>query len=67
VYVLEAELGYASLSLGFVVARPDDPFAEVNGREVHVGTEVDGFVVEEITPRGVRLRDARGPLELRLR
>lgn len=67
VYVLEADLGYASLSLGFVVARPDDPFAEVNGREVHVGTEVDGFVVEEITPRGVRLRDARGPLELRLR
>lgn len=67
VYVLEADLGYASLSLGFVVARPNDPFAEINGREVHVGSELEGFVVEEISTRGVRLRDARGPLELRLR
>jgi len=66
-FVLEADLGYARLSLGFVVARPTDPFAEVNGQEVHVGSVVDGFTVEEITDRGVTLRDARGPLELKLR
>lgn len=67
VFVLDADLGYARLSLGFVVARAADPFAEVNGQEVHVGSVVEGFTVEEITARGVRLRDARGPLELRLR
>jgi hypothetical protein len=67
VFVLEADLGYARLSLGYVIDRPDDPFAEVNGREVHVGSTVDGFVVESITRLEVRLRDARGAVVLRVR
>jgi hypothetical protein len=67
VFVLEADLGYARLSLGYVIDRPGDPFAEVNGHEVHVGSTVDGFVVEAISGREVRLRDVRGTVVLRVR
>jgi hypothetical protein len=66
VFVLEAELGYASLSLGYIVARRDNPFAEINGKEVRVGSEIEGFVVEAIETDRVILRDARGPLVLRV-
>ncbi len=31
VFVMDAELGYASLSLGYIVFRPIRPFAEING------------------------------------
>ncbi len=64
---LVADLGYARLELGYVIYRSDDPFAEVNGREVHVGSRVDGFVVEEITRTSVRLSDERGAVVLRVR
>lgn len=64
---LVAELGYARLELGWLIHRSDDPFAEVNGREVHVGSHVDGFVVEEITRTSIRLSDERGPVVLRIR
>lgn len=64
---LVAELGYARLELGYLVYRRDDPFAEVNGREVHVGSRVDGFVVDEITRTSVRLSDHRGAVVLRVR
>jgi len=66
-FALEANLGYATLSLGYVVYRSVDPFAEVNGIEVHVGSVVDGFQVEEITRTSVRLRDAKGPVTLRVK
>jgi hypothetical protein len=65
VFVLDADLGYAALSLGFIVARPVDPFAEINDIEVHIGSEVAGFVVEKIEPDQVVLRDERGELVLR--
>jgi len=67
VFVLDAELGYASLSLGFIVFRPDDPFAEINGWEVHEGSRVEGFTVERIDQDQVRLRDERGLLVLKVR
>ena len=66
VFVLDADLGYASLSLDFIVFRPDDPFAEINGAEVHEGWRVEGFVVEKIEHDRVRLRDENGPLVLRV-
>jgi len=66
VYVLDADLGYAALSLDFIVSRPNDPFAEINGIEVHLGSEVAGFVVEAIEADRVLLRDDRGPLTLRV-
>jgi hypothetical protein len=66
-YVLDADLGYAQLSLGYVVFRSSDPYAEINGRLVHEGWRIEGFVVEEITANTVRLRDDRGELILRAR
>ncbi len=66
VYVMDAELGYASLSLGYIVFRPVRPFAEINGSDVYEGSEVAGFTVEKIEVDRVVLRDKRGPLELRV-
>ena len=66
VFVMEAELGYASLSLGFIVARSKNSFAEINGREVWIGSEIDGFVVEAIEADQVVLRDDKGLLVLRV-
>ena len=65
-FVLDADLGYASLSLGYIVFRPTDPFAEINGIEVHHGSEIEGFTVEKIERDHVQLRDSRGPLVLRV-
>jgi hypothetical protein len=66
VFVMKAELGYASLSLGFIVARSNNSFAEINGTEVWIGSEIEGFVVEAIEADRVLLRDDKGPLILRV-
>jgi len=66
VFDLDADLGYATLSLGFIVARQDNPFAEINGVEVSVGSEVEGFRVEKIEANRVVLRDEKGELVLRV-
>ncbi len=66
VFVLDADLGYATLSLGYIVARPVNPFAEINGIEVSVGSEVEGFRVEKIEADRVVLRDEKGELVLRV-
>jgi hypothetical protein len=66
VYVMEAEIGGVSLSLGYIVARSTNPFAEINGNDVYVGSEIDGFVVEAIEADRVILRDEKGPLVLRV-
>jgi len=66
VFVLDADLGYATLSLGYIVARPVDPFAEINGTEVIIGSEVEGFRVEKIEADRVVLRDEKGELVLRV-
>jgi hypothetical protein len=64
VFVLDADVGYATLNLGFIVARSTNPFAEINGIEVRVGSEIEGFTVEAIEADRVVLRDDRGPLVL---
>jgi len=66
VFDLDADLGYATLSLGYIVARPVNPFAEINGIEVSVGSEVEGFRVEKIEADRVVLRDDKGELVLRV-
>jgi hypothetical protein len=66
VFVMEAELGYASLSLGYIVARSSNPFAEINGTEVWIDSEIEGFVVEAIESDRVILRDDKGLLVLRV-
>jgi hypothetical protein len=66
VYVMEAEIGGVVLSLGYIVARSTNPFAEINGSDVYVGSEIEGFVVESIEADRVVLRDDKGPLILRV-
>jgi len=66
VFDLDADLGYVTLSLGYIVARPVNPFAEINGIEVSVGSEVEGFRVEKIEADRVVLRDEKGELVLRV-
>ena len=66
IFVMDADLGYASLSLGYIVFRPVRPFAEINGNDVYEGSEVAGFKVEKIEVDRVVLRDGRGLLELRV-
>ncbi len=66
VFDLDADLGYATLSLGFIVARPVNPFAEINGIEVSIGSEVEGFRVEKIEADRIVLRDEKGELVLRV-
>ncbi len=67
VYVLRADLGYATLQLDFLVYKPGGGFGRVNGQDVAPGTIVEGFTVEAIGPDFIRLRDSRGPLVLRTR
>ncbi|HQP44761.1 MAG TPA: hypothetical protein PLV66_13915 [Thermoanaerobaculales bacterium] len=64
VFHIQADLDYATLALDFIVARPTDPFARINGMDLRVGSTIEGFTVEEITSTAVRLRDERGPLVL---
>ena len=66
VFVMEATIGGVSLSLGYIVARANNPFAEINGTDVWIGSEVEGFVVEAIEADRVVLRDAKGLLVLRV-
>jgi hypothetical protein len=67
IFVVDADLGDLQLTLDYIIYRPSDPFAQINGVEVHVGDSVAGFAVEEITRDHVLLRDAEGALELRVR
>jgi len=65
-FVMEAKVGGVSLSLGYIVARSSNPFAEINGTDVWIGSEIEGFVVEAIERDRVVLRDEKGPLILRV-
>ena len=66
VFHTEADLGYASLSVDYIVFRHDDPFVRINGMDVRLGNTVEGFTVEAITPTEVRLRDERGTVILKV-
>jgi hypothetical protein len=66
IYVLDADLGTTTLSLGYIVAREQNPFAEINGRDVYLGSEIEGFTVEAIEADRVVLRNQDGELVLRV-
>jgi hypothetical protein len=66
IFIMEAEIDGVVLSLGYIVARSTNPFAEINGSDVYVGSEIEGFVVEAIEADRVVLRDDKGPLVLRV-
>lgn len=66
-FVLDADLGRAKLHLDFIVFKPSAPFAGINSVQVVPGSIVAGFVVEEIAPDFVRLRDSRGTITLKVR
>jgi len=65
VYILEADLGGVVLSLDFIVFRAEDPFAEINNVELHVGGVIDGFRVKAIERDRVRLSNGRRSIVLR--
>jgi hypothetical protein len=65
IYVMEADLGGAHLSLDYIVFRNEDPFAEINGIELHLGGVVDGFRVKAIEHDRVKLSDGRRTIVLR--
>jgi len=65
VYILEADVGGAHLELDYIVYRSVDPFAEINGIEVHQGSTVAGFRVKAIEKDRVRLSDGRRTIVLR--
>jgi hypothetical protein len=67
VFVVDADLGHVTLTLDFIAYRPNDPFAEINGLEVHVGSRIEGLTVEAIARDHVRLVDERGEVILRVR
>ena len=67
VALIDADLGYARLHLDYLVYRPGSPFGRVNGRDVVIGSQVDGFTVEEITADHIKLADRRNVVVLRVR
>ena len=65
VYVLEANLGRVQLSLDFIIFRADDPFAEINGVELHLGGVIEGYRVKAIDRDRVHLSNGRKDIVLR--
>lgn len=66
VFDVEANVGYATLTLDYIVFRSTEPFAQINGVDVRVGSTIEGFTVDEIGASSVRLHDTKGPLILRV-
>jgi hypothetical protein len=65
VYILEANLGAVQLSLDYIIFRADDPFAEINGIELHLGGVVEGYRVKAIERDRVHLSNGRKDIVLR--
>jgi len=65
VYLLEANLGRVQLSLDYIIFRPDDPFAEINGVELHLGGVIEGYRVKAIDRDRVHLSNGRKDIVLR--
>jgi hypothetical protein len=66
IYHVVAERGSGRLSLGYLIHRPVDPFAEINGQEVRVGSEVAGCTVRAIERTSVTLRCGSDTVMLRV-
>lgn len=67
VFLLDGEVDGVRLSLDYIISRPTDPFAAINGRDVVIGSIVDGFRVEEISQHHVRLSRSGQTVILRAR
>jgi len=66
IYILEADLGNGvSLSLDFLIFREEDPFAEINGVELHLGGSIGGYRVKAIERDRVTLSNGRRTVVLR--
>jgi hypothetical protein len=65
-YVLHAEIDGQRLDLDFIVWS-EEPFAQVNGRQVAVGQQVDGFVVIAISREQITLEKPGRQVRLRIR
>jgi len=65
VYVLEANLGRVQLSLDYIIFRTDDPFAEINGIELHLGGVIEGYRVKAIERDRVHLSNGQNEIVLR--
>lgn len=65
VYILEADLGAVKLSLDYIIFRSDDPFAEINGVELHLGGVIEGFRVKAIERDRVHLSNGLKDIVLR--
>lgn len=56
----------ADFTLGSIVCENNDCLASLNGRSVRRGDTIKGYVVTEITPSGLKLKQAGGSTELTL-
>lgn len=65
VYILEADLGAVKLSLDYIIFRSEDPFAEINGVELHLGGVIEGFRVKAIERDRVHLSNGIKDIILR--
>ncbi len=66
-FVAVATIGDVTLTLGYLVYRPKNPFVQINGIDVRVGSMIEGFVIDEITRDRVVLHDGDGPVVIRVR
>lgn len=63
----EAVVNGRRLVLDYIAYLPSGAFAEINGIEVRLGSEIEGFTVESITAAAVTLRGPDGAFVLRAR
>ncbi len=65
-YVGEAHIGDVTLTLDYLVYRKENPFAQINGRDVRVGAVIEDHVVETITQDSVVLSKGDTKIVLRV-
>lgn len=66
-FVAEARIGETTLILDYLVYRNENPFAQINGRDVRVGAVIEDFVVEAITSDSVVLTRGDTRVVIRVR
>jgi hypothetical protein len=66
-FVLEATVDGVRLELDFIVWSKEKPFAQINGRQVEVGQQVEGYLVIAIERHQVTLQSPSRTLNLRVR
>jgi len=64
-FVGEAQIGNVTLTLDYLVYRRENPFAQINGRDVRVGAVIEDYIVKKITENSVIL--THGDTEIVLR